>query len=320
MAQGLNTLFVSANVPSSIVWRSSVSYEYNGLPNYTLKPMNIRSLSIAYTLAAVGFLQIPATAALVLYEDFSYTPNASLTGLGGGIGFDDPYATSLNASGSLVVAASGLSYPGHLPSSGSAARDNTSSSAGNFRDYAFADNEGFAVSGNTQWFSLLFNTPSSTTASDFIIKFSSRDTFNDGLGLMIFGNGTVAARAGAVTATGVAYTKDVTHLVVGRLSWAAGSDTVDIWLNPSDTSSDIALGVPTSTSTDTSTVGYGAFVSSDEETVGLFIRGGGSFQGVVDEIRYGTTLDAVAVPEPSYYVAFAGILVLALVLNRRSRR
>jgi hypothetical protein len=112
--------------------------------------------------------------------------------------------------------------------------------------------------------------------------------------------------AGLVNApTPVPYGLNVTHLIVGRIDWnAAGNETITLWLDPTDVTTQTAAGTPYLITmgelTDITTVR--PFVGNNS---GTFLASSADF----DEIRIGGSWASVTthrVPEP------AGLALLAL--------
>ena len=126
-------------------------------------------------------------------------------------------------------------------------------------------------------------------------------------------------------ATPIAYGVDVTHLIVGRVDWnATGNETVTMWVDPLDVTSEAAAGVPYIISS--------AFELTSINSIRLF---SGNQAAAVntdpikpavsadyDEIRIGGTWDAAIktvapVPEPATML-FAIFGLAALGLRRRN--
>lgn len=99
------------------------------------------------------------------------------------------------------------------------------------------------------------------------------------------------------------------QFVVGRITFTGGNDTMELWLNP-----DLSLGSLGAANFTNSTVDIGANLSS----IGAWSYGGvGTSGGAIDNIRIGSSLGAVATPEPSTYLMLLGGLGALTLLRRR---
>jgi MYXO-CTERM domain-containing protein len=133
---------------------------------------------------------------------------------------------------------------------------------------------------------------------------------------------------GVVTAANpIPYGTGVTHLIVGRIDWnPTGNETVTMWVDPADVSSEAAAGTPYIVSS--------GFELTSFDSIRLFSGNQAAAVGTdpikpavstdFDEIRVGGTWDGVTTttvaPEPSSAL-FAMVSVGALAaLRRRGRR
>lgn len=263
------------------------------------------SLLLAFGLIGLG----PAQAALIAYDDFNYTATANVTGQNGGTGAWSGGWAASTGDNSTVVTNGGLTYTG-LPTAGNAAMDNSFSSLGNTR--AWTAPGGLFADGSELWFSALVNT--SAAGSDLrLFALTSANVGGGGVGFSLAGSGVRANLGTSVSGT-LAGTSGTTMLLVARIQFSdtPGADAVTAWVNPA-----ISATPPSP--------GSGVLLSGDIAS-GLLsaplvgYRGGGGWQGTVDEFRIGTTYgDVVAIPEPAV-MSLSMMAGLGLLLGRRSRR
>ncbi len=128
---------------------------------------------------------------------------------------------------------------------------------------------------------------------------------------MAFNTGLLHAQlGGSRSADGISYVRGVDNLVVGLVSFTGDNSagSVTVWLNPSLGEVPNVGGVTRSVTTSTSA--WSA----------LYVRGGSTWQGQVDEVRIGTSFyDVVPVPEPtSALLAVCGAIGLLLMRRRRA--
>ncbi|MEM6505804.1 MAG: PEP-CTERM sorting domain-containing protein [Planctomycetota bacterium] len=264
-----------------------------------------------------GLAAIPASATLVAYDGFDgysigsldgqATPKTGFSSFGwfvNGGGGEDPEAV-----------ATGLAFPGLLTSDGGAF---IPGDRGGRKLTTTYDNS----STGTVWISWLYQQANTTDTTYRALElhnglteggplFDSNRVFHVGHSGGDFGSDTefgfrVNNDNGLQASTGVSVNTDVNLFIVKiELSDVSNSDSVTVWVNPTDFSSEGALGSGTSVS--------GFDLQFDQVTLADF---GGS-ELSIDEIRIATTLaSAVPVPEP----ASLALLALGSMFVMRRRR
>ncbi len=260
-------------------------------------------------------------AALIAYEGFDYTEANGTTvgGLNGGTGWDEAFPAP--ASGPITLG-SGLNFPGVTTVGKSMQYGPNATLTTNGRDWDAV------VPAGTTYYSFLIN-PITNGTGGF-----SRGTF----GVLQNGSGSDAQNGYGIrydftAASGTNATLTInaqtynqapganiifpagfgdTYFVVGKLSVAnPGNTTNSIWVYPSSAtlpSSEAALGSPMSTVTGSTVALFPA----------VYGRAFGNSQVTgFDEIRIGTTIGAVGIPEPTALVATVAAAGVALRRRRR---
>jgi hypothetical protein len=121
------------------------------------------------------------------------------------------------------------------------------------------------------------------------------------------------------SATPIAMGTDVAHLVVGRIDWnAGGNETVAIWVDPSDVTTEALAGSAYASTAGFNITGITGIRPFAGNTSGTFTGVSANF----DEIRLGGTWEsvtsqAIAVPEPG--VGLLGMGVAGMLAGRRRR-
>jgi hypothetical protein len=281
-----------------------------------------RRVSQSAVLAMV-WAALPAHAALIAYEGFDYPDPAGtqLQGLNGGTGWTEAFP-----SGSGPRLGSSLTFTGHLASSGQGAVYNTGQThTANGRNWAAA------IADGVYWYSFLIQPESNDTfygrGTFGILQNGSGTDNQNGFGIRFdvtpesAGNTTLRftaqsppqAPGGAIDfANGF----NQTYLVLGRLTVdTAANTTNDIWVWQEGATIPTAVeNLPAVMSTITQ-----ATNSANPALYGRAFGGGltnADYPIRYDEVRIGTTFNAVMVPEPS--AAVLG-LIGALGLLRRRR-
>jgi hypothetical protein len=267
---------------------------------------------------------------LLAYEGFNYATGASLVGQGGGFGFAGAWGST---GGATVIQVPTLGY-GDLATSGGRlyTTGDTTGSVAIFRDLSFSRGD----EGTTTWISFLgqnTTTPSANFGPDGSpsrVRGWNLSLFQDGSEKLALGEGTRTSgvslpdtdvwgfvdRGGANNAATVWSTEPIELLTFVVVRIDHGAENVDVaymWLNPSLDSE------PSLASADISTTGDWGFnrirpfagnpnaTSADVPSEGYF-----------DEIRIGTTWDAVVVPEPTL-LALLGLGAVGAVWRMRRR-
>jgi len=284
-----------------------------------------------------------------MQESFDYADGTQFINsstLNGGQGWNangnlDPNATTANWGAVLnggnatyrTATSPGLSYTaaGYLAASGNkltldAVTPNQNQNTGRLLG-------GQTIDSGTTYFSLLMS-KNNDTARTINFAFFNGTSERFAVGQIATGSGNSAGNiallmnnqnpAGLIqnAANPVAMGVGVTHLLIGRIDWnAAGFETVSLWVDPSDVTSEAAVGaayLSTSAFELTALTGIRPFVGN---TSGAFPAVSANF----DEIRFGGSWESVTslavVPEPaSGALAGLGAICWALTLRRRNRR
>lgn len=269
-----------------------------------------------------------ASATLLLNESFAlggapnYTVDASINNTGPTVlgmtgNWNSPaVAATVNA----YPRSSGLSYE-VLDVSGGALEHFRSSGSPSAKLWS-RDTSYTMPQGTDLWGSFLF-TYSSGAAFTFAFDYGSGNTsrpFTFALASNVL-TGTPGGGS-ATSVTSGALTPGTTYMVLFQATDASGVyDNYTVWLNPTITQSEGALGTPIGTGTgvirelsavDGTAVGY------QRVQFGASLATGQSF--FLDEIRLGTSLgDIMPIPEPSSYGLLAGCFALGFIAWRRRR-
>lgn len=276
--------------------------------------ITIRQTMLALLLSAVAMG--PASAALIIYDGFDYNAG-TLAGANGGTGWTSPWTQS-GTTTVLSTVSPGLSY-NQLQVTGNAMSDTSTGAQLAYRSY---DTTGLMDDGNSVWFSVLYSV---SGGGDSTIKFFANGThasanYQTGVGIRIDNNSGIAADFGVASFTykGFAHGSNA-HLIVGRISFSdtAGQDRITLWVDP-----DLTAGTPSDGAAFDDKFGtVSAIWPEGQDAIGneVVIRGGGSYVGIFDEIRLGTSFaDVAPIPEPAAY-GF-GLAALALFMGLRSKR
>lgn len=279
--------------------------------------MRVRHWTRALTLGGAWLLCAGSThATLLMYENFGHTPSTNLVGK---TPSGETSAWAEDASGTALTLAGGdLSAPSGLQAS-SGNRVQIPASTGHQSAQVAYDVTG----SNDIFYSFLVrldNVSSVSTTFATLVRVESAGATN-GAAVFVRQNGSNSdqfdlgihkrANAGAAetTASIQALGEGSVYFIVARYNTnGAGTDSMDLWLNPS---SGTFAGVTPPTPTFSSTLGtdntalWNTFVIDPPN---------GSAQGFFDELRVGTTWASVTpvIPEPASWalVALAGVCLM----------
>ncbi|QTN32838.1 hypothetical protein HZ994_11025 [Akkermansiaceae bacterium] len=263
-----------------------------GDANHEPAPSVQRSLTVFQTDLAVAFI----------HEAFEDT-NATLTGNTAGRGLVGTWL------GSGAVAAGSLDY-GNLPA-GTGGKASISSQNGYASTGTTLAAPGLMDDGATLWFSVVVRTGSDiATNGDFGFAFGT-DPIGSGNNLPVSNDGTALGftfknnqlrasawepaltRSGNNSGNGAA--PESTYLVVGKFTWGAGTDTLQIY----NVGTNLVLANPVSTWS-------GAIDQTLFDTISFGAKGANPAHGI-DEIRFGASYEAViGLGAADPYSAWAG--------------
>lgn len=306
--------------------------------------------ALAVALALVASTRLNAAAVQgSMYESFNYDdgtqfPNDST--LNGGTGWNaggsaGPNAASSNwgaannggAAAQRTATSPGLTYTaaGYAAASGNkltldAAATNANQNVG--RNFG-----GQTIDSGTTYFSLLMskNTPDTIRTINFAFFNGTSERFaigqigagggNTGGNIaLLMNNQNPAGLVQAASGSEIAMGTGVTHLLIGKIEWnAAGNETVSLWVDEADVTSEAAAGAPYASTSGfelTALTGVRPFVGN---TAGAFAAVSANF----DEFRLGGTWESVtamsaAVPEPAS-LGLLSVAGLALAACRKRR-
>ena len=244
---------------------------------------------------------------LILSESFDYSPiGGSIAGNGGSV---DGFTGAWTTPGDSGLIAAGLTDPLIAGgASGNAWRDDAGST--NYTDERTFDDTELWNGDGEAWFAFLIDVDTQTFTTNII--FGTVTGSNDaGFGVRIDSGGLEAQVAGKDSGMINLTNPSGTRLVLGRLTFFDNNtdDIVDIWVDPTDVSSVAALGAPLATDAEN-------IVAADQGSI-LRINGDNGPVFTIDEIRLGTELSDVVIPEPAS-LALLGMGGL-LMLRRQAR-
>lgn len=296
----------------------------------------------SYAAAIVGSMQEPFN-----YPD---TTQFAPTTLNGGQGWNATGTTDPNDAGAnwgvtltagnpsfRTATAPGLSYSaiGYLPASGNkltldAATPNQTQNIGRTLG-------GQTIDSGSTYFSLLMS-KNNDTIRTMNWAFFNGTTERFAVGMIGATAGNTAGNIGMLmnnnnpagliqSSTPIAMGIGITHLLVGRIDWnASGNETVSLWVDPSDVTTEAAAGTVYASTLAfelTAITAVRPFVGSSASVGGNTVPG---TSGNFDEFRIGGTWESVtslpvptAVPEPTRVAMTALGLGVALLLRRRRR-
>ena len=302
---------------------------------------------VAGILTTVCATQISFAAAIVgsMHESFDYTDGTQFINnstLNGGQGWnlsgnlDANAATAnwgalLNSGTNRFATTPGLSYTatGYLPASGN--RLTLDASVANVSQNIGRTLGGQTIDSGTTYFSLLMSKNNDTirtinwaffngTSERFAIGQIATAAGNSGGNIAMLMNNQNPAGLIQNTTSPIAMGVGLTHLLIGRIDWnATGFETVTLWVDPTDATSEGAAGatyLSTSAFELTAITGVRPFVGN---TAAGFPAVSANF----DEFRLGGTWESVTslavVPEPASG-ALLGLGAMSLILALRRQR
>lgn len=257
-------------------------------PSQVIPNMNRRFLCLAACLFAAP---LSAHAAVLALEDFTYA-DGSLAGSNGGFGWSTTWS---NIVGTTATAAGGEANITSTPGS-EVVRTLASTQSGSA----------------TIW--ICFQAQQFTTLSGSTNSFGGFGLYNGSTEQLLIGKawpGPYEWRAGTggglVGPASPVSSLNLTTVLARVTLNTSGNDTLDVWLNPADMSSESALGAASITRTD-------ADLNFDRVRLRGGSGAGGTESWQFDNLVISTTL--AEVPEPSS-VLLGGLGVLALIRRRR---
>jgi hypothetical protein len=283
-----------------------------------------------------------------MQEPFDYpdaTPLNTTTNLNGGLGWNATGTTDPNLAGSIwgaslsagtarTATSPGLNFTalGYLPASGNkltldAATGNATQNIGR--------SLGQTIDSGTTYFSVLLSKNTPDTIRTFNLAFFNGTTERFAVGQIGAAAGNTGGNIGLLMnnmnpaglingTTPIAMGTGITHLLVGRIDWnAAGNETVSLWVDPIDVTTEAAAGslyASTSGFELTAITAIRPFCGNNVTITGFTST---AVSANFDEIRLGGTwqsvTSAIVVPEPSS-VALTLLAVASLGMVRGRKR
>lgn len=258
-----------------------------------------RRMSLALLILAVS----ASANAQNVYEGFDYTAGASLLGQSGGIGWSGSWQYFFNTTPS--ISSPGLNFSS-LNVSGNAVTANGASG------YSRLFSSPIGQDGTTTFLSFLLRANANRNVYGGL-SFVSMDTTTSSPNLFIGGAGgnyiMENTGGGGRVQSGIQETIGATVLLVARMQFSAGSDRIELYVNPNP-----SLPLPLTPNA----------VKLDIDvplTNGVYFNTGGGY--TLDEVRIGASYSAVTsltVPEPGAFAMFTGAIFCAGGLLTRRRR
>ncbi len=283
----------------------------------------IRNLTAVLAgLAALGAAST-ASASLLAIENFEYDVGTGLSGQNGGTGWPDAWGGTWSSTGGSSTIGSGpLVYPGHFASSGNrAVIDASSGTVATPR----ALPAGIDTTSGSLYFSYLTRRTADTERTlnfSFAVGGNERFAFgqiNDtggNFGVFAHNNMTGTGSGTVFADDPIAFELNEVYLIMGRIEFGfdGDNDRVSLFVNPTPGESESNL---------TPYMQWDQYDLGDIDRFRVFAGGATDLAasgGEFDQIRFGTSFDAVVVPEPSTYAAIFGALALAFAVYRRRMR
>jgi hypothetical protein len=294
---------------------------------------NLRVLGVVgVSMVLLTLIVSPAAASLVLYDSFDY-PVGNLGGNSGGVGFGGAWVTEKDGGDNFRSESPGLTFS-TLPVAGNKAmRVNTGNRAIANRPISGAEQTTLTADNSTIWFSFLFREQGNDDDFAFIFGNQTHGFPASGGNDPKFNTAGDAFGFAVLSGTGLAATKHVNsttqtlgagkalsgggtiHLIAGKINWKPNGTADELYLF------DIPAGaLDTEPTEGTAFSSHTAdFDQATFSSISMWDRPANA--AVIDEIRFGTSFDAVmGVPEPSTFALSAlGLLGLIGVRRRRKR-
>lgn len=319
-----------------------------------MPPRTPRHLIPALLVAA--FAAMPSSAALLVYEDFTYAASngASFNGVAtSATGISGNWTVSNGSGGSSTYLSSGLSFGSeHFASAGGALRQTGTASSGTASTILGAAWSAGTVTG-TVYTSFLFQNTARTTATAAALSVSRINNAITASGTSAWFNVQPEVNGGTIGAAGLGYSPTIattsatvldlstTYLALARFTnvgsalstgspgtataWIFTQAGYEAWRAAGSLEADLgthaAATVVSSATTGTYTLDNTRFVQFGLSASNI---NGQTQTTIYDELRYGTALGDVVntspVPEPSSAAVLAGLAALGLGFTRRRRR
>jgi len=314
---------------------------------------NILSIPRHFGLLALFSTTLTAHSSLLVYEGFDYgatrTDGQTIAGQSAAatLGLQGFYATTTSGGadpGTAVYTNQGLSFDNFLPSSGGALKQSTPavstlafSVAGVTLDTgtqtgtlysSFLFQRQDQTSANGKFFQVRLNTGNTTgAASAYFRQAADQQTVNRPGTSYGTGNPTTASDTGSIA-------DDTTYLVISRFTnvgtelsagspgvattWVFAQSDYNVWRSIGGSQESTLGDYATWTATQSAT--SGTFTFANDRAIQFALLGGndgGAYTIVTDELRWSTTLDVVAIPEPTTATLLLVLTVLVSVVIRR---
>jgi hypothetical protein len=260
-------------------------------------------------MAALAVLPAVAAAASAGFvrADFNDLPaGVGLVGRGGGTGFSGNWA----GTGTISTPIGDLASPLYGVDQPSPAR----SVYGSYYIERQCNRALAEAMGGTIWFSFLVNNPNAASQAGLLFNSNDPYLFNGDASVRASGTDLVVELDGTPTTVASQFALNQTALVVGQLVVGAGSDTLNVWVDPNLYQSTDMATHPT------------AFADSGQDFASSVVRiavGSGVTGGKVDAILLSDgpngLYDVTHVPEPATLLLTAAGL-LGCAWRRRKRR
>ena len=245
---------------------------------------------------------------LAIYEPFD-DANSSLSGNSPGVGLSGTWA------GSGAVTSGSLNF-GTLPT-GSGNKASISNQNGGISLGNTLSTNGLLDDGTSLWFSVLVQTGSDIATNGDLGFALGSESLNRGNNLPIQNSGTAMGftfkqnqlrastwESGLIRTnvnTGNGANPNTLYLIIGKITWGASSETIEIYNVPSN----MNLGTPVSTYTTAANIDQSLF-----DTISFSSKNAGANPHYIDEIRMGSTYEAVigqGGPRPVDHFAISSI-------------